>query len=114
MELKNLQLVKELETVSGEGKDGKPWKKTTILCDMQDGEYTKPLVLSAWGDVANKAQEMVPGTVFDTAIRVECREYNGKWYTNLVSWMIKNRQAPSAAPPPAPAKAGGKDDDLPF
>lgn len=97
MELKNLKLVKEVEAGAGEGKDGKPWKKSIILCDMQDGEYVKPVVLSAWGDMAKKTQEMRSGTMFDAMVRIECREYNGKWYTNLAVWKLNVKESPVIA-----------------
>lgn len=97
MELKNLKLVKQLEAGAGESKDGKPWKKVIVLCDMQDGEYVKPIVLNAWGEAANKMQDMQIGTTFDTMVRVECREYNGKWYTNLVPWKVNVTAAPVIA-----------------
>lgn len=97
MELKALKLVKEVEAGAGQNKEGKPWSKSIILCDMQDGEYTKPVVLSCWDDNAKKAQGMKPGTVFDAGIRINCREYNGNWYTNLTAYKLSVVKEPEIA-----------------
>jgi hypothetical protein len=97
MELKALKLVKELEAGGGQNKDGKPWSKCVMLFDMQDGEYVKPVVLSTWDENAKKAKDLKPGTIVDASVNINCREYNGNWYTNLTAWKIKVVKEPEIA-----------------
>lgn len=109
-----------LQEQTGNGKNG-PWVKQDFLVETQ-GEYPKTICMSAWGDQVKTIQGITPGTMIKTAIRIESREYNGRWYTDVRPWKIVVEGAVASAPasysagpaPVAPVTAGAEVDDLPF
>lgn len=110
-----------LQEQTGNGKNG-PWVKQDFLVETQ-GEYPKTICMSAWGDQVKTIQGIQPGTSIKASIRIESREYNGRWYTDVRPWRIVSEGAASAAPAqayraPAPVEAMSSSapeaDDLPF
>jgi hypothetical protein len=110
-----------LQEQTGNGKNG-PWVKQDFLVETQ-GEYPKTICMSAWGDQVKTIQGITPGTMIKTAIRIESREYNGRWYTDVRPWKIVVEGAVAPAPtsyssgsvPVEPVAAGSAEvDDLPF
>ena len=78
---------KVLPIESGEGKEGKEWKRQTFVLAYKDGEYEKSVAVSVFGDKVDK----VPGTGQECTVsfNVESKEYNGKYYTNVNAWKIE-------------------------
>lgn len=114
-------LVKLLEPITGEGKNG-TWKKQPFVIEIP-GQYPKQVCITAWGDKLNLVS-FKPGTQVTVGIDIESREYAGKWYTDVKAWKISagagSGEAPSEfsspVPPPPAFDNGGSaaDDDLPF
>lgn len=107
---------------TGNGKNG-PWVKQDFLVETQ-GEYPKTICMSAWGDMVKTIQGIAPGSMIKASIRIESREFNSRWYTDVRPWRIVVESQGSPAPgnyPPAqtqPAQAesfvASDADDLPF
>jgi len=122
MSLELTSKLKELlQEQTGNGKNG-PWVKQDFLVETQ-GEYPKTICMSAWGDQVKTIQGITPGTMIKTSIRIESREYNGRWYTDVRPWKIVVEGAVAPAPtsyssgpvPVEPVAAGSAEvDDLPF
>ena len=108
-----------LQEQTGNGKNG-PWVKQDFLVETQ-GEYPKTICMSAWGDQVKTIQGITPGSTLKASIRIESREYNGRWYTDVRPWKIVTEGNSASAPSyqtPAPVEAmsgsGTEADDLPF
>lgn len=79
-----------LPVESGEGKNGKEWKRQDFIIEFMDGEYSKILALTARTDNAlNIASKLKAGHDVTVQFNIESREYNGKYYTNATAWKIE-------------------------
>lgn len=90
---------------SGVGKaSGKEWKKQDYVLEIQDGQYTRKLCFSMWGDLIDRTQLQV-GEDVTVQIDVESREYQGRWYTDVKAWRVDRGfvtlQQVNIAPAPA-------------
>jgi len=85
-----MQLIAKLTQLlpinTGTGKNGE-WKKQDIIVET-DGQYSKKVCISIWGDKINDDQ-LLTGNLLKIDFDIESREYNGKWYTDLKAWKIE-------------------------
>ena len=75
---------KSIET-TGVSKSGKDWNKTDIV--ILDGD--KPYVFGTWGETTKTVKQLKQGEYLNIVFEVECREYNGKYFTNLTAKNIE-------------------------
>jgi hypothetical protein len=80
------KLIQLLPIQIGTGKNGE-WKKQDIIVET-DGQYSKKVCISIWGDKINDDQ-LLTGNLLKIDFDIESREYNGKWYTDLKAWKIE-------------------------
>lgn len=78
-------ILKVLPKESGNGKNGKEWKRTAFVLETTD-QYPKKVCFSAYGDKADAAEKLTPNTSIEVFYNPESREYNDKWYTELKAW----------------------------
>jgi hypothetical protein len=107
---------------TGNGKNG-PWVKQDFLVETQ-GEYPKTICMSAWGDMVKTIQGISPGSMIKASIRIESREFNSRWYTDVRPWKIVvesqgasapgNYQQAQSQPAPTESFVSSEADDLPF
>lgn len=68
-------------------------KGLTTYCDFvveQEGPYPKKLKLRAFNDEAEKVQVADLGDRCQLHLRIESREYMGKWYTDVLCQKFYN------------------------
>ena len=84
--------------------------------------------MSAWGDLVKQFNGYPMGSRLKISFRVESREYNGRWYTDVRPWkaVVDGSAASSPTAMDAPANfatsgneqsqstANSVEDDLPF
>lgn len=118
------KVIKVLEEISGEGRNG-TWKKQAFVVETM-GEYPKKICFQAWGNQVDSVKSINDGDRVIVNFRLESREFNEKWYTDATAWRIQklgdaggasNTQAPvakveTAVEPPLPENK--EEDDLPF
>lgn len=80
---------------TGMGQKG-PWGKQIIVVEYRDGDFTRRIAL----ENRSKYEEFGRLHIGDTGtfrFRVEAREYNGKYYTNINCfwWNISSQSAPA-------------------
>lgn len=80
------KLIQLLPVHSGTGKNG-VWKKQDIVVET-DGQYSKKICISIWGDKINQSQLQL-GNMLTIDFDLESREYNGKWFTDVKAWKIE-------------------------
>ncbi|MDR2682324.1 MAG: DUF3127 domain-containing protein [Dysgonamonadaceae bacterium] len=119
------KLLQILPAETGMGKNGE-WKRQSIVVET-DGQYSKKVCITVWGDKINTAQWQ-PGLPLIIDFDLESREFNGRWYTDVKAWKIEPAGIPQPQPQPAapappadydlpeppPAAPGPNVDDLPF
>lgn len=69
-----------------------PWRKQELIIQT-DEQYPRTVCLMCWGDQAAEAQNLQPEQNVRIQFRLESREFNGKWYTDVTAWRIENMQA---------------------
>jgi hypothetical protein len=79
-------LIQLLPIQSGESKNG-TWKKQDVIVET-DGQFSKKVCVSIWGDKINKSQLQI-GNTLTISYELESREYNSKWYTDVKAWKIE-------------------------
>jgi hypothetical protein len=72
----------------GTSKEGKEWRKVTFSIEME-GQYPKPAIFDTNKDeLIKQIYNLKEGEIINVAFNINCRDYNGKWYTNLTAWKI--------------------------
>jgi hypothetical protein len=116
------KIIKFLEPVTGEGRNG-PWKKQEFILELP-GDFPKKVCIANWNDKADLSG-LKEGDEAKVFIDVESREYNGRWYTDVKAWKLEKvgttedtLQDTGSAPPdfiaPPPSAEDEPTDDLPF
>jgi len=80
------KLIKKMEVVSGEGKNG-PWKKQNFVIETQ-ADYPKKVCFTAWGDKV-ELNSVTESDIIKVHFDVESREYNNNWYNDLKCWKVE-------------------------
>lgn len=99
---------------AGQSKNGKDWKKRTVVIETDDDKYPKQIALECWDDVSFKVNM---GDKVDVSIELSSREYNGKWYTTAKAWKLEVLGAKKDEPKSEPSEQVPDPDqsnDLPF
>ena len=126
----NCKLIESQPVQTGEGARG-PWTKQTFITETIE-TYPKKIAFIAFNEPVQQLKTIHPGTTMKVNFRVESREYNGRWYTDIravsISPLMANASAepvssnngyaapaPMTADPMAGSMGGGNEvDDLPF
>ncbi len=131
MEVKG-KIIQKFDLQSGTSKAGNPWKKQNYLLETLDS-YPRKIYFDFFGDRADQYPLNV-GDLINLSFDIECREYQGRYYTDIRGWKAEKiddataaaaqqpAPAPQAAPAPAPMPPVATDatfepsqeDDLPF
>ena len=130
MEVKG-KIIQKFDLQSGTSKAGNPWKKQNYLLETLDS-FPRKIYFDFFGDRADQFPLNV-GDMINLSFDIECREYQGRYYTDIRGWKAEKidaaataaapepapNDAPPAAPvPPAPAAdmnfGQSQEDDLPF
>ena len=108
-----------------------PWKKQELIIETLE-QFPKKVCLMCWGDRVNDANSFFVGQTIKAQIRIESREFNGKWYTDVTAFRLDldqptvqpaaqpmNNMPPQMPQQPLPPMneeyfASDNGDDLPF
>ena len=77
-----------------------PWKKQELIIETLE-QFPKKVCLMCWGDRVNDANSFFVGQTIKAQIRIESREFNGKWYTDVTAYRLDLDQ-PTAQPAAEP------------
>ncbi|WP_415890114.1 DUF3127 domain-containing protein [Neptuniibacter sp. SY11_33] len=95
--------------------------KREMVVTVDDGKYPQEINLEFVQDKVSLLESLQIGQEVTVSFDIRGREYNGRYYNNLVGWKIQSASSPeaseqeyfnsNAAPAPQPADF---DDDIPF
>ena len=105
------------------GKNGEVVKNQFVI--EHGGQYKKKAVFGVLGEDKWKQMNVVRGADVQVSFDVDAREWNGKWFGELLAWRVQNvngqkQASASASPSPAPQPqvqhndAHTDDENLPF
>lgn len=95
--------------------------KRELIVTVEDGKYPQEISLECLQDKVSLLDGLNVGQEVKVSFDIRGREYNGRYFNNLVAWKIESVGG-AAAPagddrPPIPAEAEAPsdfDDDIPF
>lgn len=105
------------------GKNGEVVKNQFVI--EHGGQYKKKAVFGVLGEDKWKQMNVVQGADVQVSFDVDAREWNGKWFGELLAWRVQNvngqqQASVSASQSPAPQpqvqqnNAHTDDENLPF
>ena len=105
------------------GKNGEVVKNQFVI--EHGGQYKKKAVFSVLGEDKWKQMNVVQGADVQVSFDIDAREWNGKWFGELLAWRVQNvngqqqqqSAVPNAKPMPQPQQeetSKNSADDLPF
>ncbi len=123
------KIIQKFDLQSGTSKAGNPWKKQCYLLETLDS-FPKKIYFDFFGERADQFPLEV-GDMITLSFDIDCREYQGRYYTDIRGWkaekITQNATTPTPptndappAPQPGPAPAPDmnfeqtQEDDLPF
>jgi hypothetical protein len=72
---------------SGQSQAGKTWRKQSFVIETEE-TYPKKVCFTAWSDLVDGIKALKVGEKVKVSFRIESREFNNKWYTDVVAWKI--------------------------
>ena len=87
MKLENLEVVEIKEVQKGTSKAGKEWQNLTFICKNTE-EWNNTFAFNIFGaeKIENFLKYTKVGYFIDVDFNIDCREYNGKYFTKLSYW----------------------------
>ena len=99
MEVKG-KIIQKFDLQSGTSKAGNPWKKQNYLLETLDS-FPRKIYFDFFGDRADQYPLEV-GDMITLSFDIECREYQGRYYTDIRGWKAEKIDATAPAAPQAP------------
>lgn len=82
------KILDKLAVVSGTSARG-PWVKQDFVVEYQDGQYSEKACLQVFGtDRVKELESYRTGDKIKVSLKIQAREYNGKWYNDIRVWKI--------------------------
>ncbi len=95
--------------------------KREMVVTVEDGNYPQDISLEFLKDKISLLDEISVGQTVTVTFDLRGREYNGRYFNNLVGWKIQSEATAQgndypyeSAPMPESPFDGGMDDDIPF
>ena len=98
---------------------GGGFEKRELVLTVADGDYPQDINLEFLKDRISLLDGVQPGAELTVDFNIRGREYNGRYYNNLIVWRMKVDSAGHAPAAPAPvaqqaAPAAPIGQDIPF
>jgi len=95
--------------------------KREIVIETQGDKYPQQIVIEFLQDKVETLDDIRMGDTVSVSFDIRGREYNGRYFNNLVGWNIRNTDDTRTGEPVAdkpsdavPGGASGTDDDISF
>ncbi len=99
------KIIQKFPLQSGESKtSGKPWQLQAYLLETQE-QYARKVYFEIFGEQRIKDNPCEIDDLVTISFDIESREFNGRWYTSIRAWQIKQGIVDNNAQPATPAAA---------
>ena len=91
--------------------------KREMVVTVEDGKYSQDINLEFLQDKASLLDGVSEGQVIKVFFDIRGREYNGRYFNNLVGWKIEGKEGAADDRPPMPDDAEAPeefDGEIPF
>ena len=99
------KIIQVLPAQEGVGRNGNPWKVQPYVLETLD-QYPRKVHFEVFGEDRIKQNPCELDQLVTVSFDIESREFNGRWYTSIRAWSIKQgdvTQPAAGAQPAAPA-----------
>lgn len=82
---------------SGVSKAGNNWEKCQYVLETLDSMRPRKVAFTAFGSdrVAQFNQVITPGAIVKVSYDIESREFNERWYTDIMGWKVEPAEGAS-------------------
>ena len=99
------KIIQKLPLQQGESKtSGKPWALQAYVLETQE-QFPRKVHFEIFGEQRIKDNPCEIDDLVTVSFDIESREFNGRWYTSIRAWQVKQGVAEPAAQQPAAAPA---------
>lgn len=91
--------------------------KREVVVTVEDGKYSQDINLEFLQDKVSLLDSVSEGQEIKVFFDIRGREYNGRYFNNLVGWKIEGKENAADELPPIPDDTEAPrefDDDIPF
>ena len=82
------KILSKLTVINGTSARGQ-WAKQDFIVEYPDGQYTEKACLQVFGvDRVKELENFQVGDKVKVSLKIQAREYNGKWYNDIRVWKI--------------------------
>ena len=82
------KILNKLTVINGSSARG-PWAKQDFIVEYQGGQYAEKACLQVFGnDRVKELENFQVGDKVKVSLKIQAREYNGKWYNDIRVWKI--------------------------
>ena len=116
------KIIQVLEARSGVAtSSGNSWKVQEYVIETQE-QFPHRMMFSIFGEDKIQQAAINAGDEVTVSFDINCREFNGRWYTDVRAWKMVQAQSTAKAAVEMPVQAVEEDlpsasieeDDLPF
>lgn len=103
---------------------GSGFTKRAFVIIVEDGKYPQEIALECLKDTVSQLDGISVGDQVRIKFDIRGREYNGRYFNNLVAWSVKSNSSDKASNSPSEGNSApkmgsespviGVDDDIPF
>ena len=106
------RVIKKLPHTEGKKKNGETWQKNGFVIETE-GEYSKKVAISCYGKLVPDVASLAIGDYVVVEFGVESREWNDKWFTDVVlrDFSVQKGEA-KPLPKTAPIETRGMETDM--
>lgn len=82
------KIIQVFDEIGGTSSAGRAWRKREYLLETQE-QFPKKIIFDFFGDRIDQYPLQV-GQVIKLSFDINCREYNGRWFTNISGWHVEH------------------------
>ncbi|MBR1575879.1 MAG: DUF3127 domain-containing protein, partial [Bacteroidales bacterium] len=71
------------ELIEGETRNGGTWQRREVVVEVQDGNYTNRVALTAFGDRVEDVEKFKEGDEVNIKFSISAHEYNDRYYNDI-------------------------------
>lgn len=83
------KLAKKLPIEEGITPKGNNWKKMQFLLE-EEGDYKNQIIITLLNNKVDLLKHFKLGDNISVYYNIQCREYKGKYYTDIQAWQIRS------------------------
>ena len=83
------KIIAELPAQSGTSRNGNTWMSKCYILETQE-QYPKKVCFEVFGEERIQKNACKVDDVVTVSFDIDSREFNGKWYTSIRAWQVKN------------------------